>query len=565
MRGEPGRIHLTFDDGPDPRGTSLVLDALASASAPATFFVTPGAHPELIARTIGEGHSVAYHCGLHVRHGERSRDDVAAEAERDLEWLDRQGVRPRAWRTPWGDLASWTADLAADLGLELWHWSDDSEDWAGHDAASMLAGLDRTVRDGSVVLMHDGVGPGALREDCRATAELVAPLVAASAIAWSRTRGPARFDAGLPGSLMGQATAAALHSTGVEGAIREIGAAAGELDREPRFPAEAFVALGRAGALAFTVPGPDGARPSIAEEWALLRSVAAADGSVGRIFDGHLNAVERIAVAAPAEVADEQLDRVRAGGRLLGVWGADPKPDEGAPAQVTEGAGGDLLLDGAKTFCSGAGGVDAALVAARPLGAHGPPQLCLVEIDETVTVDRTWFRGSGLRASESHRVSFDSTPVVALLGEPGELVREPWFSRDALRTAASWAGMADCAVDDALGHLVDRRRGEGLSELAAGRLTAARGSIDVWLEAAAAAVEAGTPLKSLSIRLRAELIRAAELILSEAAVACGSRPFALGSALDRSRRDLQLFTLQHPIDPMLVGEGERVLNGEASG
>lgn len=157
-----------------------MLDALASVGAPATFFVMPGAHPELIARAIDEGHSIAYHCRLHVRHGERSRDEVAAEAERDLGWLVQQGVRPRAWRTPWGDLASWTADLAEDLGLELWHWSDDSEDWAGHGAEPMLERLRRTLRPGSVVLMHDGVGPGALRDDCRATAELVAPLVAAA-------------------------------------------------------------------------------------------------------------------------------------------------------------------------------------------------------------------------------------------------------------------------------------------------------------------------------------------------------------------------------------------------
>ena len=180
QRGEAGRIHLTFDDGPDPRGTSLVLDALASAGASATFFVMPGAHPELIARTVDEGHSIAYHCGLHVRHGERSRDEVAAEVERDLEWLDHRGVRPRAWRTPWGDLASWSAGLADELGLELWHWSDDSEDWAGHGAEAMVAKLERTIQPRSVVLLHDGVGPGALREDCRATAELVAPLVQAA-------------------------------------------------------------------------------------------------------------------------------------------------------------------------------------------------------------------------------------------------------------------------------------------------------------------------------------------------------------------------------------------------
>ncbi len=63
-----------------------------------------------------------------------------------------------------------------------------------------------------------------------------------------------------------------------------IAAGAERLDREPRFPAEAFRALGEAGALEATV----GAAPeaSVLPEWQLLRRVATADASVGRILDG---------------------------------------------------------------------------------------------------------------------------------------------------------------------------------------------------------------------------------------------------------------------------------------
>jgi hypothetical protein len=190
---------------------------------------------------------------------------------------------------------------------------------------------------------------------------------------------------------------------------------------------------------------------------------------------------------------------------------------------------------------------------------EGPPHLCLVEIDASVEVDRTWFAAGGLRASESHRVVFHDTPVRALLGERGELGREPWFSRDALRTTASWAGMADAAADDAITDLAARRRGEDLSRLAAGRISAARGTIDAWFAVAANAAEAEEPLRGLSIRLRAEVIGAIRTILEEAAAACGSRPFALGSPLDRARRDLELFTLQHRIDPMLAAEGRKLL------
>lgn len=336
-----------------------------------------------------------------------------------------------------------------------------------------------------------------------------------------------------------------------------------QLDREPRFPTRSIVSLREAGALAFTIPDGSGSRPPIGEEWDLVRRVAKASGSVGRILDGHLNAVERIAVCAPDSLRGQVLADVAAEGKLLGVWGADPGPDEGPPARLAGGRD-QLELNGVKVFCSGAGGLDAALVMVRG-ETDGPPYLCLVDLDATVEIDRAWFAASGLRASESHRVVFDSTPVRALLGERGELSREPWFSRDALRTAATWAGMADAAGEDAISDLAARRRGEDLSRLAAGRISAAQGTIDAWFEVAARAVEAERPLKSLSIRLRAEVISAGRTILEEAARACGSRPFALGSQLDRARRDFELFTLQHRIDPLLIREGGLLLDPQPPG
>src|SRR6202035_1069426 len=104
---------------------------------------------------------------------------------------------------------------------------------------------------------------------------------------------------------------------------------------------------------------PDG-RPA-AGELALVRAVARADASVGRIFDGHLNAVERHAVQASKELRDVELAAVRASGLPLGVWGADPRPGEGPRATIVREGDGELLR-GVKTFCSGAGGLDRALV-----------------------------------------------------------------------------------------------------------------------------------------------------------------------------------------------------------
>ncbi len=73
--------------------------------------------------------------------------------------------------------AEWTRDLAAAFGLELVGWSVDTHDWRGDEAEAMLARCGPELRDDSVVLLHDALGPGALRVGCEETVRLIGPLV----------------------------------------------------------------------------------------------------------------------------------------------------------------------------------------------------------------------------------------------------------------------------------------------------------------------------------------------------------------------------------------------------
>jgi hypothetical protein len=334
-------------------------------------------------------------------------------------------------------------------------------------------------------------------------------------------------------------------------ALAAIAAGAEGLDREPRFPAEAFAALRGAGALTATLGAARAGAP-VAPEWELVRRVAAADSSVGRILDGHLNAVERLEIAAEPELRERELARIEAGA-IFGVWGADPGPGEGEPARLREAPGGGLVLRGAKTFCSGAGGVAAALVMVGSDEGR-PPSLALVDCAEIV-IDRTWYRAAGLRASESHLVVFPDSRVLGVLGEPGELTREPWFARDAMRTAASWAGMVDAAAAATLDELAARRSEEPLGQLAAGRTEAFVGTVDAWLERAARAADSEREPRRTGVAMRAEIDRAAKALLEVAAAACGSHQFVTAGPLDRARRDLETFLLQHRLEPLLTRVG----------
>jgi alkylation response protein AidB-like acyl-CoA dehydrogenase len=347
---------------------------------------------------------------------------------------------------------------------------------------------------------------------------------------------------------------------GLDEALEAIAADAAARDAgPPRFPTEAMTLLGAAGALRFNaVPGA--ARPAAAAELHLVRRVAAADGSVGRIFDGHLNAIERVAVQGPADVRDPELQAVAGDELWAGVWGGDPAPGEGPPAAVIARTGEEVLR-GVKTFCSGAGGLHRALVLARnPEG--GPPLSVWIDLTDSkrVEVDETWYRSRGLVGSVSHRVVFHDAPVIARLGAPGAISAQPWFARDALRTAASWAGMADTAVRAALDDLAGRPSSGELEALAAGRILTSWRTIDVWLKAAARAMDVqAAELAAVALHGRAAIADACRALLDEAARACGSRPFARADDLDRARRDLEVFLLQHRLDPLLARAGAAAL------
>lgn len=177
----PSRAHLTFDDGPDPRWTPAVLDALAAAGARATFFVLGPrveAFPELIARAVANGHGVGVHAWDHVRHTDWDGVAGAADLDRALAALRVAGVAPSLWRTPWGVEAGWTRPAADARGLRVVGWTADTHDWRGDAAESMLAAIAGELHDGAVVLAHDGLGPGATRDGARETVALIAPLAA---------------------------------------------------------------------------------------------------------------------------------------------------------------------------------------------------------------------------------------------------------------------------------------------------------------------------------------------------------------------------------------------------
>lgn len=183
-RSPAGCISLTFDDGPHPWWTPAVLAELRRHGVRATFFVIAplaARHPSLVHAIRADGHDVALHCHRHVRHTELTPAEIEDDTRTALSALEELGVRPTAWRTPWGVMTEETRHVARRHDLRLVHWTADTEDWAGHPVRAMLDRVVPRLRDGAVVLAHDGIGPGSRRADATNTVDLIEPLVAAAA------------------------------------------------------------------------------------------------------------------------------------------------------------------------------------------------------------------------------------------------------------------------------------------------------------------------------------------------------------------------------------------------
>jgi len=155
-------VALTFDDGPNPDATPLLLDALASRGVKATFFVL-GRHaeqwPDLVRRVADEGHSIGNHGYFHRKLHFKSPGYVRRDLELGTRAIEAAArVHPSLFRAPHGFRSPWVTSIARSLGQRTVGWSLGVWD---SDRPGVEAIAKRTVdgaRPGSILLLHDGDG-----------------------------------------------------------------------------------------------------------------------------------------------------------------------------------------------------------------------------------------------------------------------------------------------------------------------------------------------------------------------------------------------------------------------
>ncbi len=151
---------VTFDDGPHPEGTPAVLEVLAAASARATFFVIGEQverRPELVARIVAEGHSVALHGYRHRLQLRLTPAQVSEDLRRGAEAIEDATGTPPAWhRPPYGIYSPAGLRAVRQAGLSPLLWSRWGKDWRRLTTPGRI--VRRTTQGvigGDVILLHD--------------------------------------------------------------------------------------------------------------------------------------------------------------------------------------------------------------------------------------------------------------------------------------------------------------------------------------------------------------------------------------------------------------------------
>jgi alkylation response protein AidB-like acyl-CoA dehydrogenase len=297
----------------------------------------------------------------------------------------------------------------------------------------------------------------------------------------------------------------------------------------------------------------------------VLKQVGRGQLPVGRIYEGHVNALQLIQLFGTPEQTERFAADARDHRRIFGVWNAEGKA---GGLQIVPSGDGRFRLEGGKLFASGLGHVQRPIVTGRL--PDGGWQMCVVPMDEVATrSDFSWWQPLGMERTVSGAVDFSGVELGsdALLGPPDTYYREPWFNGGSIRFMSVQLGGAEALYDAARAFL----RETGLADHPSQRTRLAEMAValesgDLWLRGAAAmaerpVAEADTITAYAGMaRMAIEKICLEVLALTQRCV--GARGLLRPWPFERMVRDLTMYLRQPAPDAIVERVGRRVLEDE---
>lgn len=153
---EPKKIALTFDDGPHPVYTPMLLEGLRKRGVKVTFFLMGSAvenYPDIVEEIAKDGHLIGNHTFHHVSLKNADNHLIEAEVLSANELIEEvSGQYPQFIRPPFGQCGD---QIESETGMICVLWSIDPLDWCTPDASKVVERVLANARENGIILMHD--------------------------------------------------------------------------------------------------------------------------------------------------------------------------------------------------------------------------------------------------------------------------------------------------------------------------------------------------------------------------------------------------------------------------
>ena len=337
---------------------------------------------------------------------------------------------------------------------------------------------------------------------------------------------------------------------------------------EGSFPLADVAALERGGVLRAPFPAELGGEglsggPSAADSlFHMLRALGRGSLSLGRLYEGHVNAAALVARYGTIEQLGA-LAGLPEAGALLAVWNTD---DGQEPLRLVAEPDGWRLV-GRKVLCSGAGFIERPLVTARD--ESGRFLMLVPRLRRGERADLSAWTPTGMQASATGCVDFTGLRVTDgdIIGDDDDYHRQPAFSGGAWRFAAVQLGGMEALLDLCRKQHVSTGRGKDPHQAARlGQAVMAVETARLWAERAAFLAEVDNKDAEATVAYvnlaRLAVERAALDLMELVQRSIGLSSFIRPHPIERMVRDLATYLRQPAPDRALVSAAEWVLNCE---
>lgn len=157
--GQPEKIKkiaLTFDDGPHPIYTPMLLEGLKKRNVKVTFFLMGTAaeqYPDIVKQIADDGHLIGNHTFHHVSLENADEGTIEREVLSANELIEEiSGEYPQFIRPPFGQCDK---QVENQTGMLCVLWNIDPLDWCTADASKVVQRVLKNAKDNGIILMHD--------------------------------------------------------------------------------------------------------------------------------------------------------------------------------------------------------------------------------------------------------------------------------------------------------------------------------------------------------------------------------------------------------------------------